>query len=452
MATIKNGKKKNKTIKRNKKDESEEETSLVEEPEVDADEAELEDTASNEEDEQPVTRKKNNTKNKGKNSKSAKADVKADVKADAKAKKGSKTNKKDKNPEGKKKKRNIEADIADDNKILVVTTTKTGPFKQAIERISNVISDCSIVFVSPNDDDDKVEEDEYYEEIDGQVEVKKPKTKNSKKKSKIVEEDDDEDDEEEEMNDDDDQQQTAKIKKTNKTQTQGNKNKGGIRIVRLTEDKSILIKLNLYAEFFEYFRCDEPKITIGVDMLQFHALLKTINDNNAIMMYMNKDNRSALYIRAINENEDSNEETDIEVYLLDIPNQDIRIPVTKFQNWIIMAGDKFNNICKHLHNNSTYVEIASVNNQIQFKGYSEGGKITLTYRDTKFSPNDKSKTKIVQGVYELKHLLSFSKCNKLCDELNIYLKNDFPLVLVLAVANLGKMYVFMTPVEHPNNN
>src|SRR5579872_3190696 len=274
-----------------------------------------------------------------------------------------------------KKNRNLTDNIDHDNKILVVKTIQTGPFKQAIERISNVISDCSIVFVSQDNDKDD-DGNEYNEEFDDQMEVPRSKigsTKKNKKKSKIIKEEDEED-EEKEIEDND----VPRLDKfTNPKHKSTRKSKGGIRIVRLTEDKSILIKLNLDAECFEYFRCDEPKITIGVDMLQFHALLKTISDNNALMTYMNKDNRSALYIRSINENDENNEETDIEVYLMDIPNPDIHIPITKFQNWIIMAGDKFNNICKHLHNNSQYVEIASVNNEISFRGYSEGGKITL---------------------------------------------------------------------------
>ena len=46
-----------------------------------------------------------------------------------------------------------------------------------------------------------------------------------------------------------------------------------------------------------------------------------------------------------------------------------------------MESDKFHQICKHLNNNSTFVEIASINDEILFKGQSEGGKVTMTYKD-----------------------------------------------------------------------
>ena len=79
----------------------------------------------------------------------------------------------------------------------------------------------------------------------------------------------------------------------------------------------------------------------------------------------------------MNENNESSEETDIEINLMEIGNSELPIPQAKFQNKIMMASDKFHTICKHLNNNSTYVEITSIGNQISFRGQNEGGKITM---------------------------------------------------------------------------
>jgi proliferating cell nuclear antigen PCNA len=393
---------------------------------------------------------------------------------DIKKSKKNKINKKD-NKKGKTKNSSeaqtddMESDqFQNDKKILVIKTTQTGAFKQAIERISNVITDCCMMFIPPDenkkDDDDSDDDDDIEDEkISKKNTNKKNKKNNQKDTGKKNKKSSSNINDDEEMNDpkkkqkkqknkndesDSDQMNDPKKKQNNETPK---KNQGGIRILRLTEDKSILIKLNLDADKFEYFRCDEPKITIGVDMQNLHSLLKMVNDNYPIILYMNKDNRSALYIRSLNEDNRSSEETDIEVYLMDIGNPDMPIPRTEFQNKISMASDKFHTICKHLNNNSTYVEIASVDNEISFRGHNEGGKVTMFYRDSNFHVKKKIKTKkVVQGVYELKNLMSFSKCNKLCETVDIYLKNDFPLVLVISVASLGKMYIFLSPVEHPN--
>lgn len=296
------------------------------------------------------------------------------------------------------------------SRILEVKTTQTGALKQVIERISSFISDCCIVFIPPDNDTDNV-----YDDCNSDIYKKNKISSESKKKSK--------------------------------------KNSGGIRILRLTEDKSILVKLTLDAVHFEYFRCDEPKITIGVDMHALHQLLKSVNDDDPIMLYMLESNRNVLYIHTLNENKESSEQSDIEVYLIELNNQEMPIPSTDFDNIITMASDKFHQICKSLHNTSTYVEITAINNEISFQGKNEYGNIKMTCKDNNYNNKKKEiSDQIVHGVYELRNLLGFSKCNKLCNTIDIYLKNDFPLVLVITVGGLGKMYVFLTPADINSNN
>jgi len=314
-----------------------------------------------------------------------------------------------------------------DNHILDVKITQTTALKQAFERISNVITDCCIVFIPPDENIDD-EDDDYYEEVE-----EEKSGKNNKKQNKNIDDD------------------TEISHNKNNKHGKEKKNTGGIRILRLTEDKSILIKLSLYASRFDYFRCEEPKITIGVDMTILYGYLKMINDSDPIIIYMKRDNRSILYISSSNEDNESSELKDIEIFLMDIPNPEMPIPQTKFQNIIAMASDKFHSICKHLNNNSSYIEITSVGNEINFRGQSDGGKVTMCYRDINYNKQKNNSDEVVQGLYELKNLMGFSKCNKMCPIIYIYLKNDFPLVLVISVANIGKMYVFLSPIENPNN-
>jgi proliferating cell nuclear antigen PCNA len=294
----------------------------------------------------------------------------------------------------KESKKSIKNNKSD--KILEIKIASTGAFKQVIERISNVVSDCSIDFLPQGE---------------GENENKKKKSEKSKKVG------------------------------------------GGIRIFHFTEDRSIIIKLKLDAANFDYFRCDEPKITIGVDMHQFYSMIKTISDDYPMVMYMNRDNRGILYIRSFDEdnNEKISEGTDIEIKLIEINNTEVSIPKKSFQSRVIIASDKLHTICKHLNNNSLSVEITSVNDEILFIGENDGGKVTMTYKDNNIKEKNIKSNQVVQGKYELKNLMIFSKCNKLCNTIGIYLRNDYPLVLAIPVANLGKMYVFIAPIEDEKN-
>ncbi len=369
-----------------------------------------------------------------------------------------------------------------DNRILEVRTTQTGALKQVFERIQSVISECCIVFIPPDENDSNIIDDYYESEEDEKptkkmqkkkntkiIEKKSKKNagknksiKNKKKSKKEISESDSDSGETSETESDSESSSDSETKSKTKGKKKSlkqpikektipdnkKKNSGGIRILRLTQDKSVLIKLILDASNFEYFKCTEPKITIGIDMSQLHNMLKSINDNDPITLYMNRNNRSTLHIHS---NSEHKEETDLEVYLMDIGNQEIPLPRAEFQNKITIASDKFHAICKQLNNTSVHVEITSVDNEIQFNGKNEGGKISRTYRDDNLKKK-KGPTHVVQGVYELRNLMYFSKCNKLCQTIDMYLRNDFPLVLVISIATLGKMYIFLTPVEQNINN
>jgi len=308
------------------------------------------------------------------------------------------------------------------HRILEVKTSRTGVIKQTFEILSSVISDACLVFIPPEKNNDQNGDDEYYEEVESEEE------RTTKKKKKKIED----------------------------TKKKPRKNVGGgIRMVRLTEDKNILIKLSLDSEKFDSFKCDEPKITIGVDINQLHTMLKIMNDDDPITFYINSNNRDILYISGLTKNNDNSEETDIEIFLITVQNPDMILQATEFQNRIKIASEKFHNICKNFNNicknfndKTTYVDIRSLGDEISFRGQNEGGRITKTYKDVHSSKNKNGQQVIVQGTYELKNLLSFSKCNKLCDTIDIYLKNDFPLVLAISIASLGKMYVFLTPIEN----
>jgi hypothetical protein len=231
---------------------------------------------------------------------------------------------------------------------------------------------------------------------------------------------------------------------------------GDIGISRKNEDKSVLVKLILHGDKFKYFKCEEPKIEIDVDIYNLHTFLKTIND--PIVLYIKRDNRSVLHIRSMNDNNESSEETDIKIFSMDMKfpeiqrcvyyAREIHYPKISFQNRITMASDKFHSICKHLNYFSTFVEITSIGNEILFKGLSERGNVTMSYKDINFTNKNKDKPEqVVQGAYESRNLMAFSKYNKLCDTIDIYSKNDFPLGLVMSMATLGKLYVFIAPVN-----
>ena len=46
---------------------------------------------------------------------------------------------------------------------------------------------------------------------------------------------------------------------------------------------------------------------------------------------------------------------------------------------------------------------------------------------------------IIQGVFSLKYLAIFTKCTNLCSNVEIYLKNSYPIILRYSIASLGEI-------------
>ena len=62
----------------------------------------------------------------------------------------------------------------------------------------------------------------------------------------------------------------------------------------------------------------------------------------------------------------------------------------------------------------------------------------------RYESND-TPDKIVQGIFDLKHLVQFSKCANLSNSIKIHFKNDFPLIIQCEVANLGTIKLCLVP-------
>ena len=52
---------------------------------------------------------------------------------------------------------------------------------------------------------------------------------------------------------------------------------------------------------------------------------------------------------------------------------------------------------------------------------------------------------IIQGYYNAKHMMLFAKCTSINNNLKMYLKNSYPLVIVFKVGDLGTLKLALAP-------
>jgi proliferating cell nuclear antigen PCNA len=338
-------------------------------------------------------------------------------------------------------------------RILEITTTQTGAIKNIFEKLREIIPETNITFRSAtNDDNETVSTSATNTSTTSTTNVynnKKDKSTNSNPKKSKSKKSEDSDSETTETSSKD-KDKDSKEKESSKDPKAKKLSGAGIRILTTTKDRNILVNMKLDAENFDVFYCRRPKLTIGMDLNYLHSFLASISNEGMITFCMDEDNINILNIKGISDK--NNEQVDLYINLLDITDEKVNInsikPVT-FDAMVSISSQKFHKMCKNLGANSTYVEIRSIGTQISFTGRGECGKITINLTDTDESLKIKSNdvTNVVQGVYELKALTLFTKCNTLCPNIDMFMKNNFPLVLKITVASLGRVFFFCTPIN-----
>jgi len=222
----------------------------------------------------------------------------------------------------------------------------------------------------------------------------------------------------------------------------------GLKIIAMDTSHIVLVHLKLDAAKFEHFYC-RGKISIGVNMLNLHKLIKTINSTDTLTLFMDDTNINYLGIKI--ENGDKNTKTVYKLNLLDLDHEQISIDPTEFNSVITLPSTDFQKICRDMFNISELVEIKSIGNQLIFscQGEYASQETILTDNESGFitakSGGAGKVGEIVQGVFKLKFLCTFAKCGNLSNTMEIFLKNDFPCVICYQVASLGIIKLAIAP-------
>lgn len=250
--------------------------------------------------------------------------------------------------------------------------------------------------------------------------------------------------------------ETNKKSKKSKHSSDGDKKTqqfSGLRILNMSPDKTILVYLRLAADNFTKFECNSKSgsLEIGVNLLYLNKLLKSVDKEDELIMYIDKDDIQSLAL-SVN-NSDAMKRSDLKLKLMDIDPMEITPPPIEYDVDVTMCSNDFHKLCKDMAQLSTLIEIRCSKNTIQFmcEGYaSKSTSYTSSSNGVKIQFTSKSQDKIVQGIYELKHLNQFSKCASLSPYVQLLMKlTKYPLCIKYSVATLGTFVACITPKETP---
>jgi proliferating cell nuclear antigen len=224
----------------------------------------------------------------------------------------------------------------------------------------------------------------------------------------------------------------------------------GIKIVAVDETHTVLVYLRLHADRFENFYCP-VKHVLGVNMIYLFKLIKTMGNNDSLTLYLPANNPNKLGIRM--ENTEKSQTTNFFLKLFDTDVEDISIPSLNFTSIIHMNSTDFQKICRDMNVLGEKMEITSSGTNLIFRcmGDFVDGETIIMSNNQREIEVERNTNDIVQGVFELKYLVLFTKCTNLCTSTQIHLKNDYPLVLRYMVANLGEVRLVLAPQKQKSD-
>ena len=218
--------------------------------------------------------------------------------------------------------------------------------------------------------------------------------------------------------------------------------KTGIKIMSMDGSKVALVHLKLESEHFEDFHCKEYT-TIGVNMLSLFKLLKTIGNTDIVTLYIEKSNVHKLGIRI--ENKEKSIVSNSKLKLLDLDEDHLSIPDIEFDSVVTMPCVDFQKYCRDLSIISDTVTITSEGNIFTLHSIGDFAEQKIDIGETNNGLVITKKDSPVTGKFPLKYLNLFCKSSGLCSNIEIYLKERYPLVLVFSCASLGSLSYALAP-------
>jgi proliferating cell nuclear antigen len=225
--------------------------------------------------------------------------------------------------------------------------------------------------------------------------------------------------------------------------------KDGIRMIAMDNTRTVLSHMRLYANKFEHYEYNHtaPKLDVGINTDHFYRIVKTATNDDTITFSVSRSESNHLNI--VLENGEKKRRTRYKLNLLDRDDSDIAMPDTDFTARITMPSLDFQKICRDMTLLAAKtVDIKNVGNTLTFSCKGPFASQTITMGNdtaTEMSIAKKENDEIVSGTFSLPHLVLFTKCSNLSNNLEIHMKNDWFLMIRYVIANLGDIKLCLMP-------
>ena len=309
--------------------------------------------------------------------------------------------------------------------ILELKTTQAAAIKIVIDAINSLLTDANFDFYPFYIDDSKKEEKEDDERKETDTNYESDSTVETS-------------------------EEAPEETEQNKTEVEPKKKTiGGMVLKEVNKTGKILVYMRLDADKFDVYKYNyhKKKLTLGIDINNLLKCLKCMSHFDTMTWIVDDDDINKLVI--ILESNERKEKKTFKLNLMDIEEETYDITPIQFPYSITLPSQDLHKYCKDMAASTDKIDIKATSNKLFFSGKGGIGNIEFEVGETNGGLSIVSTTsntnEIVQGLFELKFLLIFTKCTNLCNQVTIFLKNDYPIIVTYQIAALGEIKLVLSP-------
>ena len=313
--------------------------------------------------------------------------------------------------------------------IFECKTTQVGPIKTTIDCLNSLLTDVNFKFTPHYLDDNNV--DSEYES------------------------DSEDCDSDDSVNEESENEESSKsLENTKLSSEKKNKKVGGVIIKEVNKTSSILVHCKLDADKFDYYYYNykKSKLVIGVNLANILKCLKCMSNFDTMTWTIDDEDMAKLMITL--ESNEKNEKKIFKLHLMDLEDEKYEVDPVEFPYGFHFPSQDFHNYCKNMFQATDKMEIKGTNNRVFFSGKGNLGEFSFDMGPSMGGLSIDVNTEdneIVQGLFELKYLIIFTKCTNLCNQVSLFLKDDYPLIVQYSVAALGQIKLVLSPSKPKNS-
>jgi proliferating cell nuclear antigen len=228
----------------------------------------------------------------------------------------------------------------------------------------------------------------------------------------------------------------------------------GIKISSIDTSENSFTFVKLFSDKFECFKC-EKELTVGINIVVLYKAIKTVNKREIITFYINEDEEENFYVELFDPYIKKKKIYKIPILILD-SDKNTNIQELKFDYIINISTSQFQHIIKDINIiDGKIIDIKSVGKKLIISCNDGIAELTTVINELDDENNKdadivknsikftSSNNKIVQGRFKLSYLLDFIKASHLCENMNILLTNDKPLILEYFIADMGTLKLML---------